>query len=321
MILTVTINPLLEFRFVYPKVIPGNFHRNGKEYLLAGGKGINVSRQLNYLGVPNIALTFLGGSMGKLLRNQLSEEKINFSAIKTKGETRKASVIIDEQDQKVTMFFGSNTGVSGQEANEFIIKLEKMIRNCEIVVFSGSSPCAETNKIFPAGIKIANQYDKISICDTYGAHMQDCINASPTVIHNNLEETESSLIISLKSENEKRQYLDLLYGKGIKQVFLTDGGSPVYASNFDFHFRCDIPYLSAVDPTGSGDSFTAALAYGLYHDLTFEETLLFGVSLGCVNASRTDICNVKPDEAQNIKHLFSVSPVGKKMKVIDVTPR
>ena len=49
MILTVTINPLLEQRLTYKKVSFKIQNRNGKLKLAAGGKGINVSRQLNKL--------------------------------------------------------------------------------------------------------------------------------------------------------------------------------------------------------------------------------------------------------------------------------
>ena len=71
MILTVTINPLLEQRFTFNKVSPKCQNRNGKLQLAAGGKGINVSRQLNILNVHNIALTFVGGTYGSFSENRL----------------------------------------------------------------------------------------------------------------------------------------------------------------------------------------------------------------------------------------------------------
>jgi len=65
-----------------------------------------------------------------------------------------------------------------------------MIYNCSAVIFSGSSPCFATDDIFPFGIELANKYDKISILDTYGGHLQACLEAQPTVIHNNKDEVE-----------------------------------------------------------------------------------------------------------------------------------
>ncbi len=199
MILTVTINPLLERRYYYQSVDLSAVNRNGNLTIQAGGKGINVNRQLNKLGVKNIAMLFAGGTNGKLLRETLREEKIFFSEIVTKNETRESAIIIDESNEKIYSFFGTDSIVSSNEVSEFISKLEKAISACEIVVFSGSSPCKEADLIFVEGINIANKLDKISVCDTYGRHLQDCYDSSPTIIHNNIDEIRISLGLDLKN--------------------------------------------------------------------------------------------------------------------------
>jgi len=203
MILSVTIHPLLERRLLYNKISLGAHHRNPIEELKPGGKGINVCRQINKFGIRSLAYTFLGGNNGKVIKHILSEEKIDFTFIQTKNETRYSVITIDETNRSATTFFGPDYIILPGEADEFKIKLEKMIRNCEIAVFSGSSPCKETNSIFPFGIEIANKYDKISVCDTYGIHLKDCIDQSPTILHNNISEIKNSLNISLNDEKEK----------------------------------------------------------------------------------------------------------------------
>ena len=172
MILTVTINPLLERRYFFPRVFPRKGNRNGRVELTAGGKGINISRQLNNLKIENLSFTFLGGTNGKLLKDLLFKEKINFTSVKTVNETRDAALIFNESDKSLTTFFGSNTIITEKESVEFKSKLEKIIQNSEMVVFSGSSPCTAADSIFPFGIEAANKYDKISVCDTYGNHLK-----------------------------------------------------------------------------------------------------------------------------------------------------
>lgn len=321
MILTITLNPLLERRFLYSSIQFGKENRNGIKKLKAGGKGINVSRQLNYLQTQNMAFTFLGGNNGKILKDILSAGGINFTSIKTKTETREASVVIDQSNNSLNTFFSENQKINDAEVEEFKKKLEKMIMNCEIVVFSGSSPCKNASSIFSFGIQTANKYSKISICDTYGNHLSDCINSSPTIIHNNIPETEKSLNISLKSEEEKINYLDLLYKKNIKQVFLTDGKYPTYASNFDFKFKVENLKIKTIDPTGSGDSFTAGIAYSWHKNLTFDEMLRISSALGNLNAQSFEISSVPFDQMEKIKDQFEVYSIGKKMKKIDVTPQ
>ena len=160
MILTVTLNPLLERRYYYPTLDLSAVNRNGKVILKAGGKGVNINRQLNKFGIQNIALLFTGGNNGKLIRELLHKEKIIFSDVITKNETRDAAVIIDKFAKKVYSFFRSDIEVSSSEVENFISKMEKMIPTCELVVFSGSSPCKETDVIFSEGIKLANEMEK-----------------------------------------------------------------------------------------------------------------------------------------------------------------
>ncbi len=321
MILTVTINPLLERRYLYEHAAFGAHNRNGKNELKAGGKGINVSRQLNFLSTENLAYTFLGGVNGKILRDVLNQEQIKFTSVKSDQETRDAAVVVDESAPSVSTFFAVNSSVSESEVEEFMSKLEKMIRNCEIVVFAGSSPCGEADKIFPFGIETANKYDKISVCDTYGDHLKTCIEKSPTILHNNKQEIEKSLGIKLNSEKDFTEFLDGLYSKGVKQAFITDGSRYSYASNFDFHFKIKSPEVKTIDPTGSGDSFVAGIVYGWHNNLTFDEEIKLAVALGAVNASRTEVCTATQTEAEEIIDDVILSPLGKKMKTLDVTPR
>ncbi len=320
MVLTVTINPLLERRNHYQYVSFKQQNRNGVLKLQAGGKGINVSRQLNKLNVQNVAFTFIGGVTGKDFRNSLSKESINFSAVTTKSETRGCAVVIDESKPSVYYFFVKNSEITKNEVDEFLIKLEKTILNSSIIVFSGSSPCKNADSIFPEGIKLANKHGKISVCDTYGDHLQNCINASPTIIHNNIKETELSLYLKLKTVKEKLKYLDFLYSNGIKQAFLTDGEKSFYCSNFDFHYKISVPKIAVIDPTGSGDAFTSGIVYGWHHQLTFAEQVNFATSLGIANAIDLNVCNVFAQEADKYKNKIKIDAIGKKVKLINDTP-
>lgn len=320
MILTVTINPLLERRYYYQSLNLDSVNRDGKLLIKAGGKGINVSRQLNKLGIKNIAQFFTGGTNGKLMREALRSEKIFFSEIITKNESRDAAIIIDESADKAYSFFGTNAHVSPVEAREFISKMEKAIAACEIVVFSGSSPCKETNFIFVEGINIANKLDKISVCDTYGDQLQDCYNSSPTIIHNNVDEIEASLGLSFKDESDYINFLDMLYKKGVKQAYITDSGNPFYASNFDFYYKAVPPKISAVDSTGSGDAFVAGIVYGWHNKFTFEQQLRFATALGALNSKSLEVCDVEINDANSLPAKIRIEPVGRRLKKIDDTP-
>jgi tagatose 6-phosphate kinase len=321
MILTITINPLIERRMFFDSIEIGKPNRSSKEIYYAGGKGICVSRQLNRLGIKNTAFTFLGGSYGKLLRHTLTEDKIDFTVVSIKAETRIADVIIEEKNKRVTTFFGLNSQITSEESSEFKSKLEKMIQNCSIVVLSGSSSSEATDDIFPYAIELANKHDKISVLDTYGTHHKACIDSAPTIIHNNSEELEKSFGVSLSDEKNKLEILGELYSKNIKMVFITDGANPAYASKFDFHYKIINPSIDVYDATGSGDAFVAGIVYGLENSFAFEDIIKTASALGAVNAGTIKTCEVLPNEIEEYIEQVQVSPIGKKMKIIDDSPK
>ena len=112
MVLTVTLNPLLERRYSFDNIKFNSENRSAKKILKAGGKGINVSRQLNKLGIENIALTFTGGVNGKLFKEILRSEGISFTDIQIKEETRDAAIIIESSTNQLSTFFSENNFVN-----------------------------------------------------------------------------------------------------------------------------------------------------------------------------------------------------------------
>lgn len=319
MVLTVTLNPLLEKK-LYFKNLTKNSARAYKQEYLAGGKGINVSRQLNVLGIKNLALTYLGGYNGKRLRHVLEKENINFSAVSSKSETREADLVFDESTDKLFTYFGTNSFITDHEIDEFIKKMEKAIINSSIVLFSGSLPNVETSKIIERGIELCNKYDKISILDSYGEKLPDQIKKQPTIIHNNLKEIRSSLSFPAESENEIREVLNYFYDHKVKLAFLTSGQNDTFASKADFHYRISVPSIDEKDPTGSGDAFVSGIIYGLEKSEIFNDFVKFATALGAVNAQRHDVCNVSVKECENLIGSIDIQEIGKKIKLIDDSP-
>lgn len=319
MILIVTLNPLLEKRLTYNTVYYGSVNRNPSFVKKPGGKGINVSRQLKRLGLPSYNLIFSGGIDGKIYRDILRKEGFEYSTIQIESETRFATIVIDQKTNLITSYFSNDPVVSKKETDEFIAKLEKMIRNCEMVIFSGSAP-EGTARIIMEGIEIANKYDKVSVCDTYGAYLSESIKASPTIIHNNFDEIYASLNLPLGNEQEVLSVLNAFYDQGIKRTYLTNGSHTFYASNFNYHYKIHPPGINSIDSTGSGDSFVAGIIYGWHNNLVFEDSLRFATALAAINAATFEVSNVNPDEARSLSTSVKIENVGKKLKAIDDSP-
>ncbi|NOX18408.1 MAG: 1-phosphofructokinase [Chlorobi bacterium] len=320
MILTVTINPLLERRLFFDRINPEGENRAEKEQYVAGGKGINISRQLNVLGIKNIALTFLGGPTSKILRQTLAAEGINYTAVAIRDDMRTATAIFDGEGKRRVSYFSPNFEVTEKEVNEFKSKLAKMIPNASLVVFAGSSPSPLADEIFPFGIETAEKEDKPVLLDTYGAHLEECLKRKPFALHNNLSEIKKSLNVDLNDEEAINEFLMKLYAKGVRLSFLTNGADYVRAAKFDFHYRAKPPQIKEIDAVGSGDAFTAGIIYGLEKSLVFKDSLKFAAALGALNAADIKTCAAPKEEAEKSAEKICVEEIGKKMKIIDDSP-
>lgn len=318
MILTVTLNPLLENK-LYFKNITESPRAYNQEYL-AGGKGINISRQLNRLGIKNHAITYLGGYNGKRLRAILEKEKISFSAVSTKAETREASLIFDESQSKLKTYFGVNGQILNSEVEHFFNKLEKAIINASVVIFAGSLPSENTSIIIEKGVELCNKYDKISILDSYGDYLSKVIFKGPTIIHNNKVELENSLNINLSSMEKKKEILKKFYEGGTNLAFITDGPNDVFASKADFHYQITVPKIKQIDATGSGDAFVAGIVYGLEKQMIFNDFVKLGISIGALNAESWSTCSVEFNNIKKYTDQIEIKEIGKKIKIIDDSP-
>ena len=77
MIYTMTFNPSIDYIVNVDDFQIGEVNRVSHEYLLPGGKGINVSIVLQHLGVESQALGFISGFTGQEIQRMLSEQNVH----------------------------------------------------------------------------------------------------------------------------------------------------------------------------------------------------------------------------------------------------
>jgi 1-phosphofructokinase family hexose kinase len=296
MILTITLNPLLEKVLFFERIEKEKVNRAKSAKINAGGKGINVSRQLNKFKLDNLATGFLGGDNGKKLKSILYKEQIKNSFQQIQDETREGFVIVENSKMRESYFF-PNPIITSSEVNEFIEKTKKAILNSEMMIISGSSPDFENAedelKIFSELISFANENDKFTLIDIYGKHLSKVLELKPLIVHTNQEELEKSLGIKFNSENQLIDFLKDSYSKGIKIFIITNGHDKFYAINHGFLFEIIPPEIEAINPTGSGDAFMAGFIYGLHNNLPFEEILKWASASGAANASMLEVCSAE----------------------------
>lgn len=75
MIYTITLNPALDYIIKLKELVPNEINTSESEYILPGGKGINVSIILKRLNVESVTLGFISGFTGKEIQKLVEKKK------------------------------------------------------------------------------------------------------------------------------------------------------------------------------------------------------------------------------------------------------
>ncbi|MEK6755872.1 MAG: 1-phosphofructokinase family hexose kinase [Bacteroidota bacterium] len=300
MITTVTLNPMLDKTVSVESLERGKIHRAVKLELVAGGKGINVSRQLKQLGLKTTATGFLGGEIGSIVQHLLRDEGIDQDFVITDAMTREG-ITYREPDGTYTAVFEPSARIEVNYIHELNKKLNALAPQSTWMVCSGSSPGLEADDLYYEAIIIAHRAGIPSVLDSYGYAFELALNAIPALVKPNKHEFETTFGRELRTDEEFLSGLDLLLSKGVQYSIITNGANPCYAAVRGHYWKITPPKIPAVNPTGSGDATIAGILYGFRQGWKFERCLSFGVAAGAANARKWEIASSSSQEIQDLE--------------------
>lgn len=306
MILITTLNPCIDKTIYIKKNFFGKIIRAEKVKSIAGGKGNNVARVLNELGVKNISLNFFGGYYGEIIKELLDKDKINYEFVKIKDSSRSVITILEDNFRQ-TAYVETSPGISTFEKKEMLHLFENnIIKNkneIKLIIISGSAPLGNCIDIYKKMIKIAKDNGIKTILDASGSAFKLGINAEPFMIKPNLSELEDILGKKFSfAPNKEKELLPLLkeLSKKIEIIVLTLEKHGAIAFINNKVFKITPPKVKTVNPVGSGDAFIAGFAYGFYQDMPYADCLRIGAAAGAANAAMWDACFCSKDQIFNL---------------------
>lgn len=284
MILTITANPSVDISYQLDELVLDKTNRVKVFAKTAGGKGLNVSRVLMFLGDDVVATGFLGGVLGEFIEDKLVEQNIKPKFQHIDGETRNCVGIIHEGKQ--TEINEPGPTINEKDAKAFLDLVRDLIKDVNVVTVSGSLPAGLPKDYYLEIVKIAREAKKPIIVDTSGEALEHVVHAEvkPDLIKPNLDELSQFLGRKVTSDPEElKEVLSSGDFKDIPYIVISLGKDGAVAKMKDNYYRCEIPTVKAVNSVGSGDSTVAGLAHGLDHNLSVEETLKYAMTCGVLN--------------------------------------
>ena len=278
MIYTITLNPALDYTIDIKKLILNKINTSENEYILPGGKGINVSIILKRLEIESIALGFISGFTGREIKRLVENENVKTDFINIKKGNSRINVKILEENNETAI---NTTGplVHNQDIENLYKKLDILTKN-DILVLSGSIPKGISEDIYEA-ICARVQEKKVKIVvDATKDLLLKTLKYKPFLIKPNHHELGEIFNLKITNKEQALEYAQKLRQKGAKNVLVSMGrnGSVLLDENGKTYKKDIIKKKNAINTVGAGDSMVAGFLAGYLKYQNYEEALNLAVS-------------------------------------------
>ncbi len=287
MILTVTLNPVLDRVVEIPDFRVGKVNRVEKERIrVAGGKGINVSRVAKILGEPTLATGWLGGRTAGFIKERLKKEGIASDFVSIAGESRLNLTILDPVIPSQTHLVEKGPRIFPSEIKKLEEKVGDLVRKARVVVFSGSVPPGVSENIYNSLIRLVYREKEniIPILDTRGEPLKQGLQGKPFMLKPNKEEMENLMGKSLESEADLIRQVRALVEKYVQLVVVSRGKDKVMVMEKESLLMVSPPEINSLNTIGAGDALVGGFAVGLSRGLSLKEMSTLAVACAAASA-------------------------------------
>jgi fructose-1-phosphate kinase PfkB-like protein len=276
---TLTGNLLAEQTLEFDRWSAGGTHRARTESFQVGGKGINVSKMLNRLGVPNVALCFAGGDTGARCGAWLQERGFTTQIFPTTAATR-SGLVVRAPGVPETTFLGPDRAPDARAVYRCAAFLDEQPAG-SVLALCGSFPgwtSADFDPLREALVRWLGRGHLVA--DTYGPPLAWAATKPLDLVKINATE-----LATLGAAAETTVPL------AARRYVVTDGPKPVrYGEPPHGEATVMPPVVAEVSATGSGDVLLACLLDALFRQRkSLREAVLFGLPYAAANAAHPAI--------------------------------
>lgn len=294
MILTVTVNPLIDKTYFLDQIHLNTIQRVNKVRLIPGGKGVNVSRLLKTLGAAVDTFVVIGGESGEIFRKMLEKDGQKVIAFERKSHTRYSTTAYETGTGIKTTFIEESRELSFSETKALKEEILKIIPRYSHLVLSGSFPGPYTS-LYADIITAGKKHGAVTYMDSYGDAFLKGVEAAPFFVKPNRHEFESAFERELKTDQDYICAFQFLALKGIELIVISDGASGFRAYYQGQVFKVTPPKIDEINAVGSGDAVVASIVHGLKTGMELEYLFRLAAAAGCANAAQYGICYCSRD--------------------------
>lgn len=309
--LVVCLNPVIQKTLVFDKLAIDHVNRARIVRTDASGKGVNVARVLSQRGAAVTHLTHAGGPNRDWFLALCAADGLDLRWAESGSEVRFCSTVIDASEKTATELVEEAVPVQAGTEERLLGLFDDLIVDADVLIVSGTKAAGYSDAVVPEMAKRAAAKGAMMVLDIKGRDLVTCLPFRPAVVKPNLSEflatfpaargafpgaaypgaaypgaasaTASASAAALRAHVQgyavawKERYgTDLVVTRGSAPIWFNEGGHAAEEP---------IVPVEAINPTGSGDSFTAGLALVLAGGGSLREAIREGSRLGALNAA------------------------------------
>ncbi len=295
MITTVCLNPAFDKTVTVVELRPGEVNRILDVREDMGGKGINVAAVAHRLGLDVQCIGLMGEKGAESLRDKMAGEGFAFDFMTVPGSIRTNLKVVSRNGQAVTELNEPGAPVGPEVMDAFLQKLHKKEKG-DLAVVTGSLPPGCPEETYREMIRIIGPVP--CILDAEGSKLLLGLEAKPLLVKPNVLELETTLGITLHSNQEIRDAALFLIKRGARSVIVSmgkmgamfvDGERALYAP------ALDVPVHSTV---GAGDAMVGGVLLGLTKGGSLVEAFRYGMAAGAASVMTEGTQPLRLDDFQ-----------------------
>lgn len=282
MIYTVTFNPAIDYVVELVSFNIGEINRTTREYMNLGGKGVNVSRVLTNLEVPNVALGFVAGFTGDALRTGLERMGVKTDFISLEeGNTR---INVNIKGVEETDINARGPEIPNSAIDELFKKLDNL-QSGDTLVLAGSIPTSLPNDMYERIMERLYGKGIRFVVDATRDLLVKSLKYEPFLIKPNNHELGEIFGLELTTDNEIIYYARELKKQGAKNVLISMAGDgAILVDENDVAHKIGTPKGKVKNSVGAGDSMVAGFCAGYLEKGDYKYALRMGTAAGSSSA-------------------------------------
>ena len=296
MIYTITFNPALDYIVRLDHLKTGTINRTTQEYVLGGGKGINVSIVLNNLGMDTTALGFIAGFTGEEIVTQLNSFGVKEDFIRLREGLTRINVKVKASDEE-TEINGRGPIIADDELEALYKQLDTLTEQ-DTLILAGSIPSSLPSDMYELIMERLQHKNIRIVVDATKDLLTRVLPYKPFLIKPNNHELSEIFGRPLSTKEDLVEAAKALQEKGAQHVLISMAGDGAILVAADGTvYTSPAPKGTLVNSVGAGDSMVAGFITGFEKTGNLQEALYWGISSGSASAYSENLATLAEVEA------------------------